>query len=216
MSVLELMLADARTPTGGYAHSGGLEAMLAGCGPASDVPAFIAARLATVGSVDAAVAVAARAAKSLQRLAELDLEWAARTPAEPLRRAASSLGRGLLRSASIWFDGERRLDAYRAVSELTPRPVVLGMVARAGRLTPVAVARASLYDDAAAVAAAAVKLMALDAAVASGWVLALGPQIAALAADAVRDPARIPSTSTPLLDQRALLHAHTERRLFAS
>ena len=216
MSVLDLMLADGRTPTGGYAHSGGLESMLAGCGPASDVPRFIAARLATVASVDAALAVAGLAAESVDRLLELDLEWAARTPAEPLRRAASSLGRGLLRSSAVWFGPQPLLDGYRAASELTPRPVALGAGARVGGLTPVAVARASLYDDAASVAAAAVKLMALDAAVACGWVLALGPQIDAVAAEAARDAAQIPSTSTPLLDRRAINHANTERRLFAS
>jgi urease accessory protein len=106
------------------------------------------------------------------------------------------------------------LSAYAGASSLTFRPIALGVVGAAGGLEPLACARASLYDDAATVAAAAVKLLPLDAAVASGWLVAVGPSIEALALEAA-DGALV-STSTPLLDRRALEHANTERRLFVT
>jgi urease accessory protein len=226
-SVLELLLADARTPTGGYAHSGGLEA--ADLEPSEVLP-FMRARLWTVGRVEASFAAAAWRAASVSELLELEVEWAARTLAEPLRRASRQLGRGLLRTAVQWFPDSRILRSYFASSsELTPRPIALGAVAAAGGLLPIAAARASLYDDAATVAAAAVKLLPLDAAVSSGWVLSLADEIDSLAFEATAAAASggdstcfgstlasLPSTATPLLDRRALTHASTDRRLFAS
>jgi urease accessory protein len=221
--VLELMLADARTPSGGYAHSGGLESAVdAGLG-VGEVPAFIFARLATAGFIDACVAAAASGCDSTAGLLDLDAEWAARCPAAPLRQAARALGRGLLRTATRWFPGTPLVSDYLAASSLTPRPVALGVIASAGGLSAEATACAALYDDAAGVAAAAVKLMALDAAIASSWVLAVSGEIESLAglAASVATSAgpifgELPSASTPLLDSRALTHASSERRLFAS
>jgi urease accessory protein len=214
--VIELILADARTPSGGHAHSGGLEAAIADGLTGAGVPGFIRARLSTVGRCEAALAAQAARASAVQELLALDLEAAARTPAEPLRRASRQLGRGLLRTACTWWPDDRLLARYRAESSATPRPVALGAIARAGGLSPGEAARLSLYDDAATVAAAAVKLVALDAAVASGWLVALAGEIDGLAAVAALPNLSLPSTSTPLLDRRALAHAGTERRLFAS
>jgi urease accessory protein len=211
-AVLELVLADARTPSGGHAHSGGLEAAIDEGLGADGVPGFIRARLWTLGRCDAALAFRAALAGTLDELLALDLEAVARMPAEPLRRASRQLGRGLLRTACLWWPDAPLLNGYRAASAVTPRPVALGAIARAGGVSPRAAARLSLYDDAATVAAAAVKLLPLDAAVASGWLVALADEVDALAG-AVNG---LPSTSTPLLDRRALVHARGERRLFAS
>jgi len=213
--VLELLLADARTPTGGHAHSGGLEAALAAGLTLTEVPAFIRARLRTVGRVEAAIAASAARAATVDELLDLELELAARTPAEPLRRASGALGAGLLRTACAWWPSAQPLTGYRAAGSLTLRPVALGAVARAAALAPVAAARLSLYDDAAIVASAAVKLTALDAAVASGWLVSLAPEIDELVAAAAGDGV-LPSSSTPLLDRRAVAHAIAERRLFVS
>jgi urease accessory protein len=186
--------------------------------PAVSVPGFIAARLRTVGRCEAALAALAARVGSVGELLELEREAAARTPAPPLRATARRLGRGLLRSALVWWPAEKLLCDYSEASELTPRPVVLGAVARAAGLTAAGAARVSLYDDAATVAAAAVKLIALDAAVAGAWLVGLSDEIEFLALDAaaVDAPALLPSTATPLMDHRSLLHATTERRLFAS
>ncbi len=151
---------------------------------------------------------------AVEDLLDLDLELAARMIPEPLRRASRMLGRGLLRTASVWFPDAALLSAYATTSTLTLRPIALGVVGGAGGVAPVACARASLYEDAVAVASAAVKLLPLDAAVASGWLVQLGPEIESLAVTAAEG--ELISTSTPLLDMRAVDHANTERRLFVS
>lgn len=209
-SALELLLADGRTPTGGFAHSGGLEAARLG---AEEVPHFLRARLRTVGLIDAAVA--ARAAAGDDPL-ELDDAWAARTPVPAVRDAGRRLGRALLRLAlRLWPGG---LDAYAASSVLTPRPVVLGLAGASAGMGPAAVARLSLYDDAATVVSAAPKLLAVDALDAAAWLAGVAPLIDALAARAAAigptDP--LPAPSTPLLDRRAFAHHLEERRLFVS
>jgi urease accessory protein len=214
-AVLELVLADSRTPSGGYAHSGGLEAAIGEGLSADGVPAFVGARLRTVGRVEAAVAALATEAATLDALLELDEELAARTPAEPLRRASRQLGLGLLRTACAWWPQDRLLASYRTTSVLTPRPVALGAIARCAGLPALAAARLCLYDDAATVAAAAVKLLPLDAAHASGWLVALAEQIEELAGAAVGGGLP-PGAATPLLDRRAMLHDASRRRLFVS
>lgn len=210
-SALELLLADGRTPTGGFAHSGGLEAARLS---APEVPHFLRARLRTVGLVDATVA--ARACAGDDPL-ELDDAWAARTPVPALRDTGRRLGRALLRLAlRLW--PEAPLAPYAASSSLTPRPVVLGLAGAAAGLEPHAVARLSLYDDASTVVAAAPKLLAVDALDATAWLAAAAPLVDALAAQATMlgptDP--LPAPSTPLLDRRAFAHHLEERRLFVS
>jgi urease accessory protein len=205
--MLDLLLADARTPTGGFAQSGGIE-------PArlqiEEIPAFLRGRLGTVASVDAAVAVAA--VRGSDPLA-LDMEWAARTPAEPLRRAAGRQGRALLRLAAHVRPGA--LDDYATASAGTPRPVVLGLLGRALDLAPLAIARVCLYDDVATCCAAVPKLYPVDAVTVTGWLVELGPLIDGLAQRAATATA-LPASSAPLLDVRAVLHATDTRRLFVT
>lgn len=211
-AVLQLLLADGRTPSGGYAHSGGLEAAV-GAGVA-DVPAFIRARVHTVGRCQAALAAAAAATADLAGLLALDDEAAARSPVAAVRAADRSMGTALLRTALVVWPTADPLVAYRTASALTPRPVALGAVCRAAGLDALAAARLSLYEDAAGVAAAAVKLLPLDAARASGWVAELAPELEVLAVAAAGG--RLTSTATPLLDARAQAHAARAGRLFAS
>ncbi len=221
LSLGALLLADARTPTGGYAHSGGLEAAVAdGLAPA-EVPAFVRGRLHTVGLAGAALSAAAtRAAVSgdLDGLLVLDGEAAARCPSPALRRAASALGRSLLRTAAVLWPADRVLPAYRDASPATPRPVALGVAAAAAGLAPVEAALVALHEDAATVAAAAVKLLPVDAAAATAWVAALADEIEELARRAAPRcaPAALPSAATPLLDLRSEEHDARPARLFAT
>lgn len=111
--VLLMLLADARLPTGGHTQSAGLEpALRAGMAP-RDVPAYIAARLATTTRVEAGTAVVARhvalalphAADDAPSLADVRAAWAARTPSPALRETSERLGRGYLRLARrLWPD----------------------------------------------------------------------------------------------------------------
>jgi urease accessory protein len=205
--MLDLLLADARTPTGGFAQSGGVEAAGLEC---DAIPTLVRGRLCTVGLVDAAVAVAA--ARGVDPI-ELDAEWAARTPAPPLREAAGRQGRALLRLAAAAWPGA--LDEYASTSSKTPRPIVLGLLARIAQLDPRRVACVSLYDDAATCLAAVPKLYSIDAVRVSGWLIELAPLIDRLADEAAAATV-LPAPSAPLLDVRAVAHATNTRRLFAT
>jgi urease accessory protein len=206
--VAALILADGRTPTGGYAHSNGLEALAPG-----DVPAFMAARLATIARVDAVAAVLAARACTVGELLELEEELAARTPSAAAREASRTLGLALLRTGRRVWPADPLVRGYAEAAVTAARPVALGVVAAAGGVSGADVARLALYDDAATVAAAAPKLMAVDAADAAAWVAALDIDAAAGEVAAQR---ALPATATPLLDLHAERHRRDTRRLFAS
>jgi urease accessory protein len=218
MAAAALLLADARTPTGGYAHSGGLEAAVQAGLRAADVPAFLRGRLRTVAVTEAALTAAAAGTRDLEALLALDDEALARCPSPALRTAAGALGRGLLRTGAVLYGSDGLLGAYRAASTATPRPVALGVVAAAGGLDPRAAALVALHEDASTAAAAAVKLLPVDGAAAVGWVAALGGELEALAARAADAAAAgaLPAWSAPLVERRSLHHHEDTRRLFAS
>jgi urease accessory protein len=214
-----LLLTDARFPAGGYAHSGGLEpAVEAGLG-VEGVPLFVTGRLRGVSAPEAVLAVAARRAVGLDSLLELDLEAAARCPSPPLRGAASRLGSQLLRTAAtVWPDASLLAD-YRATSRSTPRPVAFGAVAAVAGLDDLDTARAYLYEDAAAVTTAAVRLLPVDGAVAARWLVEVEPELERLAHEAAAtggDPRLWPGGFAPALELGSLAHAAREGRLFAS
>ena len=204
MDALMLVLADSRFPAGAHAHSLGLEeAVNQGL---TDVPAFAAARLRLVAEADARVAVAARRGDA----DGAEAEWLARCPSPILRDAGLRLGSQLLRSASaIWPVSVRR----------TPRPVALGIVATAAGIDDEGVALLALYDDAATVTSAALKLLPLDPAVTTRWLAELAPQMAlaarAIAADG-RPLAEQPAPAAPAVELAAPLHHQRRERLFAS
>jgi urease accessory protein len=210
-AVLTMLLADSRFPAGGYAHSLGLEEAVAGGLPADEVPAFAAARLRLVR-----VAVAAR--RESEPLDDLDHEWSARCPSPVLRAASRRLGAQLLRSAAVVFD-DPAIEEYRARSAATPRPVALGVVAATAGLDDEAVARLSLYDDAATVTSAALKLLPLDPALTARWLAELAPEIAAAAERATADRrpvAEQPPPAAVALELGAAIHVERRERLFAS
>ncbi|MFT4263322.1 MAG: urease accessory protein UreF, partial [Nocardioides sp.] len=99
-----------------------------------------------------------------------------------------------------------------------PRSVVLAAAADAAGLSPVALARLVGYDDAQTVCAAALKLLPMDPAVATGWVLDALPVIEDLSHDvaALTDPAAIPASGAPQFEAWAQAHAAASRRLFSA
>jgi urease accessory protein len=235
MDALALLLADSRFPSGAYAHSLGLEQAVAD--GLTDVPAFVRARMRMVAEADARVAVAARRvaagtewadglvagdhdrrAAPVGGLVALDDEWCARCPSPVLRAAARRLGSGLLRSAmTVWDDS--RLGAYREASTATPRPVALGLVGAVAGLDDEAVALLSLYDAAATVGSAALKLLPLDPAVTARWLAELAPGLERAAREAVADRrpvAEQPPPAAVALEVAAPVHQARRERLFAS
>ncbi|MEU4626030.1 urease accessory UreF family protein [Actinoplanes sp. NPDC023801] len=208
-----LLLADGRLPSGGHAHSGGLEPQIA-AGRVRDLhglDGFLRGKLATGGLVSAAFAAAACA--DVARSAELDAGLDARTPSPALRKASRAQGRALLR-------------AGRAMWRLAPigrephQPVALGVLAAAAGLTPADAAIAAAHGLVTGSASAAVRLLGLDPYAVHALLARLAPECDRIAAEAAARSGvpvdDLPAAGAPLLDIGAEHHATWEVRLFAS
>jgi len=216
-----MMLADARLPTGAHTQSAGLEPALNAGMPVTAIPAYIRARLHSVTEVEAATAVVARAeclsgAADLDaRLRSVDRAFRVRTISPALRETSALLGRGYARLLrSLWPDSPivAALHEFRAPC----RPVALGAAAALTGLGAGQLVRLIGYDDAQTIAAAALKLSAMDPLDATRWVLEAAPAIEALA-DRVADcteRSQIPAWGAPQVEQWAQIHAIAPMRLF--
>ncbi|MGQ0717283.1 MAG: urease accessory protein UreF [Pseudonocardiales bacterium] len=222
-----LLLADSRLPTGGHAHSGGVEAAVERglvCDEA-DLALFLAGRLRGSGPVIAAVAAA-----GCLLAADTDPDWArwdaaasARTPSAAMREASRAQGAALLRTARrVW--PSTALEAL-AQTDRPHHPLVLGTVVAAVGDGPDAAALLVLHHLLGGVCSAAVRLLGLDPiavaavqarAAGSAEQVALAATRVAHEAVAQRDTRLLPSIGTPLPEVLAELHARTEVTLFAS
>ena len=242
MSTGILLLADARFPAGGHAHSGGLEpAATAGAvtGIAS-LEVFLRGRLRTAGMVAAGLAAAACAQAEDGRWDEFDAEADARTPSPAQREASRRQGRALLRAARAawpdawWLPGLAAPTvapvpaAASATATVTAtgyrggphHAVVLGAAAAAAGCEPAGAARIAAYQSVSGPASAAVRLLALDPMRAAAVLARLAGDVDATAehaATCARGPlAGLPYPSAPALDLLAEAHIRAEVRLFES
>lgn len=209
-----MLLADARLPVGGHTQSGTVEAALAHGLTAHDVPSYLRTRLRSVMLVEAGSAVVARHRASCGGdVADVDVAWAARTPSSALRQASRGQGRALRRLVGLL-----RPEALEPLRDLDApsRATVLGVVAGHVGLPAGSLARLVGYDDVQTVCAAVLKLVPLDPALATGWVAAALPEIAALAEEVadLTAPNEIPAVGCPQIEVWAEAHAITSRRLF--
>lgn len=219
--VMLMLLADARLPTGAHTQSAGLEPALRGGMPPAQVPLYIRARLRTVTMVEAGAAVLARrvtVTKDLDlpaALSEVDSAWRARTVSPALRETSVLLGRGYLRLIRQLWPGTAEAAALQAIGR-PGRAVVLGVAAALAGLSAAQLIRLIGYDDAQTVAAATLKLEPLDPVVATGWVMAAGPDIERMVDElaALTDVTQLPAFGAPLIEQWAEVHATTSQRLF--
>lgn len=214
--LLLMLLADARLPVAGHTQSGGLEPALRD--GLTDVPGYLRTRLATVTRVEAGASVVAlHHLRHDLPLGPVEEAWAARTPSPAMRGTSRAQGRALLRLAVRLWPGDAAVIALAATT-LPPRPLVLGAVAAAGMLSPRSLARLVGYDDVQTVAAAALKLVPLDPAEVTGWVLDTLGTVDDLAEGVAHltTPAGIPATSAPVIEAWAEAHARTTRRLFSA
>lgn len=218
-----LILADGRFPSGGHAHSGGVEAAV-GAGRVHDIATlrqFCRGRLHTTGLVAAGLAAAAAAGHDPLLL---DAAADARTPSPALRQAARRLGRQLMRaSRAAWPSPE-----LEALAEARPRgahqPIVLGLTARAAGLTALDAAQAAAHESVSGPVSAALRLLGLDPFDATAVLADLAAdldQVAGQAAEAAERVPRegcdaLPAASAALLDITAEQHATWPRRLFAT
>lgn len=218
--IASMLLADGRLPTGGHAHSSGLEPALAGGLLQSQVPDFIRGRLETVGLVEAAATVVTRrwavSAGGAGELEEISRELLARTPSAPLREASIQLGRGLARLASRLWPQHPAVQMLMALPGHPMRPLALGVFTAISGMDDLQAARSCLYDDAQTVASAALKLLPVDPAEPVEWLLRATPTIetVAAAAVAVEGVTDIPATTGPLVEQWSLEHHARSRRIF--
>lgn len=221
------LLADSRLPTGGHAHSGGVEAAVrrGQVRAPADVEAFLAARVPTTGLVTAAAAAVACA---LVASGDGPVDWApwddavsARTPVAALREVSRQQGRAMLRTARVAWP-------HAALDGLGARPhqaLVLGVATRAAGGEPADAAALVVHHLVGQVCSAAVRLLGLDplalagvhARTLTGHALVVGKASrAGTDAAAAHDPHLLPTATTPLPEVLAVLHARSEGALFAS
>jgi urease accessory protein len=216
-----LLLADSRLPSGGHAHSGGIEmAVAAGLVRTThDLELFLHGRLRTTGPVLAGFAAAA---------VLIDTDWdrwdtafSARTLSAALRAASRAQGAALLRTVSRMWQ-TKALSALRELGR-PHQPLVLGAAVAAGGGTPEDAATLAVHHLVGGACSAAVRLLGLDplAVAATQAALAAESQHAAeigrtAATNAAGDPELLPATGAVLPELLAARHAQSEVTLFAS
>ena len=205
MNSVALLLADARFPAGGHAHSGGLEPAHS-TGLVTDLPSlelFLRGRLRTAG-VTAAGLAAAACQHGAEAWACLDAEADARTPSPAQREASRRQGRALLRAARAAWPDAPLPDAP------AHHPIVLGAAVAAAGCGPDEAARTAAYQSVAGPASAAVRLLGLDPIAVSAILARIAREIDGL------DWHDLPFPSAPNLDLLAEFHITQEVRLFES
>ncbi len=233
-STAYLLLADGRFPSGGHAHSSGLEAAVA-AGRVTDLAgleSFLHGRLSYAAPVAAAfTATTHLTATRLGRapshthsdnkvpFLSLDAELEARTVSPALRLASRRQGRALLRAGRLTWPSE--LYAYLPKHPDGPhQPLALGVTTAAAGLSTEESAHIAAYGVLTGPASAAVRLLGLDPYQVQNLLARLAGACdeiaAAAAAVAHKSPEELPAHAAPLTDISAELHATWEVRLFAS
>jgi urease accessory protein len=211
-----LLLADGRSPTGAYAHSGGVEAAIANGWVTGerDLQAFLLGRLGTAGRV--AAGLAAAAADPVADLTGLDDEADARTLAPAAREASRAQGRALLRMVRTAWPSPR----YADLGARPHVPLVLGVAAAEAGGTSHDAAALAAGAAVTGPASAAVRLLGLDPLGVTALLAGLAPQIDRVAAQAASDAAagQLPDDGAPHLDVLAESHVEpgSRARMFAS
>lgn len=204
-----LGLADARLPTGGHVHSGGVEEAVTS-GLVVDIAtleAFLRRRIRTQALVTASLAAAVHSAALTP--ADADRETDARTPAPAARQASRSQGRGLLRLARrVWPAPD-----WARLGRDPHLPVVAGIAGRVAGLTPEHTALSVVYTTMTGSATAAQRLLALDPADVAATTFGLSRLCETTAGAAALG---LCDLSDPLLDTLAQRHAARDRPLFVS
>jgi urease accessory protein len=221
-----LLLADSRLPSGGHAHSCGIE-MAVTSGLVSDVDdlsLFLRGRLRTAAPVLAGFAAAAcLLTHTDQDWTPWDRAFSARTPSAAQRAASRAQGAALLRTAATMWN-HPALHALRRLGR-PHHPLVLGTAAAAGQATPADAAALAVHHLIGGTCSAAIRLLGLDPLAVAAIQADLMPQAASAAdtgcqaahrAVTASDPAELPATSAVLPELLAARHATAEVTLFAS
>jgi len=220
-----LHFADTAFPTGGYAHSFGLEHYCqAGIvGDADGVERFLLAQLeGTAGPCDATAAVGAARAMArddVDACRRLDETVDAMKAVREFREGSRQMGRQTLR-VSARLTGDDRLAGYLETVNAGAAPghhaLAFGMLAGVLGWEAEATATALLYSTTALLVGAALRLLPIGQVAGQAVLWRIHPVIARVAREAAqRDPADLWSFA-PGLDIAGMLHERQRTRLFRS
>jgi urease accessory protein len=220
-----LHFGDSAFPTGGYAHSFGLESCCqAGIVVDSDgVARFLMAQLeGATGPCDATAVVAvlgATQARDLESCRRMDETLEAMKPVREFREGSRQMGRQTLRVASS-LTGDARLAAYLEEVNAGRVPghhaTAFGMTGGALGWTGLEAATAFLYATAALQVGAALRLLSMGQLEGQRVLWRLHPLIERLAAEAARRGPDDLWSFTPGLDIAGMRHERLPARLFRS
>ena len=220
-----LQFSDSTFPTGGYAHSFGLESYCqAGVvRDAEGLARFLVTQLeGSTGPCDAtavAAVLGARQAGDLDECRRLDATLEAMKPVREFREGSHQMGRQTLRVASV-LTGDATLAAYLEEVNAGKTPghqaVAFGMAGGSLGWTAFEAATAFLYSTSALLVGAALRLLPMGQLDGQRVLWGLGPLIARLAREAAaRDGADL-WCFTPGIDIEGVRHEQLEARLFRS
>lgn len=220
-----LHFGDSAFPTGGYAHSFGLETYCqAGVVRGrEDLERFLLAQIeGSTGPCDATAAVGvlrAGARGDLRACRVLDNTLEAMKPVREFREASRQMGRQTFRVAAS-LTGEPRLEAYAADVDKSLAPghhaVAYGLAAAALGWEPEAAATAYLYSTTALLVGAALRLLSMGQMEGQRVLWSLHPVIERVAREAaLRDPSDLWSFA-PGIELAGIRHATLDMRLFRS
>jgi urease accessory protein len=225
-SLLALLhLCDSLFPTGGYAHSDGLEAAAA-AGMVNDAATFrewmdtlLHDSFANCDGPAVLLAWQGFAERRWPELAALDDEVYAQRPSSTVRSASRAVGTRLLRTwgrlrPQPMIDAMMSTDLEGGLRSWT-LTVAFGAVCASAGIAPSAALEGFIYTRLTAAASAAMRLMPLGQLEAHGIVAASLGEVPQVCRDIMARRDR-PSSFTPFFDLATMSHQYVESRLFRS